>query len=153
MADMFTSTAPKLVTLRHVLQFLDPLWSICEQKQCIGSESVVYEARFDGTKVALKKPILFTSNDLDKFHKELQPLCTLEHLRLATLVAAHVRPTNYMFFFQFYERRNLAEKLHVEEWSPSVEEVLTISIQLVIWRLPLASGKLVIATEKKKKRK
>ncbi|KAJ8651175.1 hypothetical protein MRB53_004198 [Persea americana] len=57
-------------------------------------------------------------------------LSTLEHLRLATLVAAHVRPTNYMFFFQFYERRNLAEKLHVEEWSPSVEEVLTISIQL-----------------------
>eukprot|EP00268_Persea_americana_P010984 TRINITY_DN14529_c0_g1_i7.p1 TRINITY_DN14529_c0_g1~~TRINITY_DN14529_c0_g1_i7.p1 ORF type:complete len:590 (-),score=113.63 TRINITY_DN14529_c0_g1_i7:1511-3280(-) len=95
-----------------------------------GSESVVYEARLDGRQVAVKKPILSTSDDLDKFHRELQLLCTLDHPGLATLIAAHARPPNYMFFFQFYERRNLAEKLHVEEWSPSVEEALAISIQL-----------------------
>lgn len=39
-----------------------------------GAESVVYEAILDGKKVAVKKPILSTSEDIDKFHKELQLL-------------------------------------------------------------------------------
>ncbi|CAL5329161.1 unnamed protein product [Camellia sinensis] len=35
-----------------------------------------------------------------------------------------------MSFFKFYESLNLAEKLHVEEWNPSFDQVLTISVQL-----------------------
>ncbi|GMP47285.1 hypothetical protein CsSME_00015104 [Camellia sinensis var. sinensis] len=35
-----------------------------------------------------------------------------------------------MFFFKFYESLNLAEKLHVEEWNPTFDQVLTISVQL-----------------------
>ncbi|XP_042488109.1 protein kinase and PP2C-like domain-containing protein isoform X2 [Macadamia integrifolia] len=95
-----------------------------------GSESVVYEATLHGTKVAVKKPILSTSEDLDKFHKELQLLCKLDHPGIAKLVAANARPPDYMFFFQFYESRNLAEKLHLEEWSPGIYQVLKISLQL-----------------------
>ncbi|KAJ0042619.1 hypothetical protein Pint_18436 [Pistacia integerrima] len=95
-----------------------------------GAESVVYEAALDGRKVAVKKPILSTSEDLDKFHKELQLLCKLDHPGLAKMVAAHAKPPNYMFFFEFYESRNLSEKLHVEEWSPSVDQVLMIAVQL-----------------------
>ncbi|THG15705.1 hypothetical protein TEA_018291 [Camellia sinensis var. sinensis] len=41
------------------------------------AESVVYEAVLDGNKVAVKKPILSTSDHIDKFHKELQMLCEL----------------------------------------------------------------------------
>lgn len=41
---------------------------------CVGAESVVYGAVLDGRKVAVKKPILSTSEDIDKFHKELQLL-------------------------------------------------------------------------------
>lgn len=78
----------------------------------------------------MKKPILSTSEDLDKYHKELQLLCMLDQPGLATLVAAHARPPNYMFFFPFYECGNLAEKLHIEEWSPKVEEALGVAIQL-----------------------
>ncbi|KAL5546796.1 hypothetical protein UlMin_006483 [Ulmus minor] len=95
-----------------------------------GAESVVYEATLDGKKVAVKKPILSTSEDLDKFHKELQLLCMLDHPGLAKFVAAHAKPPNYMFFFEFYESPNLAEKLHVEEWSPSIDQVLMISLHL-----------------------
>lgn len=40
----------------------------------IGAESVVYEGTLDGKKVAVKKPILSISEDIDKFHKELQLL-------------------------------------------------------------------------------
>ncbi|XP_068666031.1 protein kinase and PP2C-like domain-containing protein [Aristolochia californica] len=95
-----------------------------------GSESVVYEATLDGRKVAAKKPVLSTSEHLDKFHSELQLLCTLDHPGLATLVAAHAKPPDYLFFFPFYEHGNLADKIHVEEWNPSIEQVVDIAIQL-----------------------
>ena len=39
-----------------------------------GAESIVYEGKLDGKKVAVKKPILSVSEDIDKFHKELQLL-------------------------------------------------------------------------------
>ncbi|XP_058003174.1 protein kinase and PP2C-like domain-containing protein isoform X2 [Hevea brasiliensis] len=95
-----------------------------------GAESVVYEGILDGRKVAVKKPILSTSDDIDKFHKELQLLCTLDHPGIAKLVAAHAKPPNYLFFFEFYESGNLAGKLHVEEWSPRIDQVLMITVQL-----------------------
>ncbi|XP_047320066.1 protein kinase and PP2C-like domain-containing protein [Impatiens glandulifera] len=95
-----------------------------------GAESVVYAGTLDGKKVAVKKPILSTSEDIDKFHKELQMLCKLEHRGLATLIAAHAKPPNYMYFFQLYESGNLADKLHVEEWTPTVPQVLTMAIHL-----------------------
>ena len=132
-----------------------------------GSESVVYEATLNGRRVAAKKPILSTSDDLDKFHKHLQLLwyisldpfekvsyfttfqhkvwffflliwwSNLDHPGVAKLVAAHAKPPNYLFFFEFYEAGTLAEKLHVEEWSPSVDQVLTITLQLGIWLISL----------------
>ncbi|KAL5743245.1 hypothetical protein ACOSQ2_026361 [Xanthoceras sorbifolium] len=95
-----------------------------------GAESVVYEAILDGKRVAVKKPILSTSHDLDKFHQQLQLLCQLDHPGLAKLLAAHAKPPNYMFFFEFFESPNLAEKLHVEEWSPRIDQVLIIAVQL-----------------------
>ncbi|KAI3806634.1 hypothetical protein L1987_22545 [Smallanthus sonchifolius] len=95
-----------------------------------GAESVVYDGTLDGKKVAVKKPVLSTSDDINKFHKELQLLCKLNHEGIATLVAAHARPPNYMFFFKFYEFGNLSQKLHVEEWSPSIDQALKITRQL-----------------------
>lgn len=49
---------------------------------------------------------------------------------MAKLLAAHAKPPNYMFFFEFYESGTLAEKLHVEEWSPSIDQALMITLQL-----------------------
>ncbi|KAL6272562.1 hypothetical protein ACE6H2_023254 [Prunus campanulata] len=95
-----------------------------------GAESVVYEAILDGKKVAVKKPILSTSEDLDKFHKELQLLCKLDHPGIAKLFAAHAKPPNYMYFFEFFEPPNLSEKLHMEEWSPNINQVLVVAVQL-----------------------
>lgn len=37
-----------------------------------------------------------------------------------------------MFFFEFYESLNLAEKIHAEEWSPGIDQVLMITVQLGI---------------------
>lgn len=95
-----------------------------------GAESVVYEATLDGKRVAVKRPVLSTSEDLDKFHKELQLLCKLDHTGLAKMVAAHSKPPHYMFFFEFYESPNLSEMLHVKEWTPSIDQVLIIAVRL-----------------------
>ncbi|KAI9093591.1 hypothetical protein K1719_027040 [Acacia pycnantha] len=95
-----------------------------------GAESVVYEGTLDGNKVAVKKPILSTTEDINKFHKELQLLCKLDHPGIATLIAAHAKPPNYLFFFKFYESLNLAQKLHLDEWIPSINHALMIIIQL-----------------------
>lgn len=95
-----------------------------------GAESVVYEAILDGKKLAVKKPILSTSEDIDKFHKQLQLLCKLDHPGIAKLVAAHARPPNYMLFFELYECGNLAEKLHVDEWVPTFDQVIHIALDL-----------------------
>ncbi|KAM3338178.1 protein kinase and PP2C-like domain-containing protein isoform X1 [Capsicum galapagoense] len=95
-----------------------------------GAESVVYEAILDGKRVAVKKPILSTSEHIDKFHKELQLLCTLDHWGIVKLVGAHAKPPNYMFFFEYYESGNLAGKLHVDEWSPSIRKALEIAARL-----------------------
>ncbi|KAF3791541.1 kinase and PP2C-like domain-containing protein [Nymphaea thermarum] len=94
-----------------------------------GSESVVYEATLAGKKVAAKKPVLSTSDDLNRFHTELQ-LIMMDYPGIATLSAAHARPPNYMFFFEFYEGGNLADALHVREWSPSIHQALSIMIAL-----------------------
>uniref|UniRef100_A0ACD5WVQ9 Uncharacterized protein n=2 Tax=Avena sativa TaxID=4498 RepID=A0ACD5WVQ9_AVESA len=95
-----------------------------------GSESTVYEARLRGERAAAKKPVLSTSDDLDKFHYQLQLLCELDHPGLAKLIAAHARPPNYLMFFEFFEPPNLADKIHVEEWSPSIQQVVNIASYL-----------------------
>ncbi|GJN18694.1 hypothetical protein PR202_gb05882 [Eleusine coracana subsp. coracana] len=95
-----------------------------------GSESTVYEARLGGERAAAKKPVLSTSEDLDKFHYQLQLLCKLDHPGLAKLIAAHAKPPNYLLFFDFFDPPNLADKIHVEEWSPSVQQVVSIANDL-----------------------
>ncbi|VAH60916.1 unnamed protein product [Triticum turgidum subsp. durum] len=56
--------------------------------------------------------------------------CELDHPGLAKLIAAHARPPNYLMFFEYFEPPNLADKIHVEEWSPSIQQVVTIASYL-----------------------
>lgn len=49
---------------------------------------------------------------------------------MATLLAAHARPPGYMFFFPLYESRNLADKIHVEEWNPEIHVAVGLAIRL-----------------------
>lgn len=67
------------VSFLVVLIFILYLWLVMVT---VGAESVVYEGTLDGMRVAVKKPILSTSEDINKFHKELQLLwyLSLYHL-------------------------------------------------------------------------
>ncbi|CAN1243541.1 Protein kinase and PP2C-like domain-containing protein [Linum perenne] len=89
-----------------------------------GAESVVYEAILNGAKVAVKKPILSTSEHIDKFHKELQLLCTLNHPG----ISRDVKPANMLLDENLYPhladfglaefKKNLAQ-VTVENWRSS----------------------------------
>lgn len=64
------------------------------------------------------------------FFDFLNKCSKLDHPGIATLIAAHAKPPNYMFFFKLYESSNLGHKLHVEEWAPTVNDALMITMQL-----------------------
>jgi hypothetical protein len=51
-----------------------------------GAESVVYEARVGGRSVAAKKPRLSTTNDMDRFHTELQILRSVFQLSFLLII-------------------------------------------------------------------
>jgi hypothetical protein len=64
---------------------------IGKDSPCAGSESTVYEARLGEERVAAKKPVLATSDDLDKFHYQLQLLWSVSFALLRhAFVAARV---------------------------------------------------------------
>lgn len=77
--EVLTPRLPVFLLGRWFLQWMDGV----TVKWCAGSESTVYEARLGGERVAAKKPVLATSEDLDKFHYQLQLLwsvsCSLSH--------------------------------------------------------------------------
>lgn len=95
-----------------------------------GAESVVYAATLRGMSVVAKKPRLSTSDDLDRFHLELQLLSGLRHPNIALLVAARAHPPEYLFLFPLYENGNLSHALHVLDWRPSLQQALRIARQL-----------------------
>lgn len=95
-----------------------------------GAESVVYEARYGGKSVAAKKPRLSTTDDMNRFHTELQILSKLDHSNIATLIGARAYPPDYYFLYDLYEHGNLGDALHVSEWRPSLQQVMTIATQL-----------------------
>ncbi|KAG0620159.1 hypothetical protein M758_4G194000 [Ceratodon purpureus] len=97
-----------------------------------GAESVVYEARYGGKSVAAKKPRLSTTDDMDQFHTELQILSKLDHPNIATLIGARAYPPDYYFLYDLYEHGNLGDALHVSEWRPSLQQVMTIATQLAM---------------------
>eukprot|EP00271_Cylindrocystis_brebissonii_P013221 TRINITY_DN328_c0_g1_i3.p1 TRINITY_DN328_c0_g1~~TRINITY_DN328_c0_g1_i3.p1 ORF type:complete len:581 (+),score=98.28 TRINITY_DN328_c0_g1_i3:367-2109(+) len=106
-------------------------YDVTNQKEIArGAESIVYRGSLDGQHVALKKPSLQTAADINRFHHELQLLSSLEHKCIANLRAARAHPSDYAFIFEYYERGNLADTLHVLDWKPTRQEVISVALQL-----------------------
>ena len=62
----------------------------------------MYEGRLDGKRVAIKKPILSTSDDLDKFHRELQILWLVPLFLSLALFTFNGSLFLFFFFFFFF---------------------------------------------------
>eukprot|EP00850_Spirogloea_muscicola_P023527 SM000364S13662 [mRNA] locus=s364:59070:63877:+ [translate_table: standard] len=95
-----------------------------------GAESIVYQGTYAGCQVAIKRPKLTTSEDIDNLHKELKLISHLQHPHIATLVAARAYPPDYSIVYELYEHGNLFNALHVREWQPTAQDVLRISLEV-----------------------
>ncbi|KAI5064100.1 hypothetical protein GOP47_0020770 [Adiantum capillus-veneris] len=113
---------PLAIVPKSSLTLLSPIAS--------GAESTVYQARFHGECLVAKKPRLQTSDDIDRYHTELQLLSKIDHPNIIKLVAAHAQPPDYFFLFPMYEQGNLSQALHIKEWSPPWEVIAKICLQL-----------------------
>jgi len=54
----------------------------------------------------------------------------LNHPNIVTLIGARAYPPDYYFLYQLYEHGNLGDALHVSDWRPSLQQVMTIATQL-----------------------
>jgi hypothetical protein len=54
----------------------------------------------------------------------------VEHPNVATLVGVRAYPPDYFFFYHLYENGNLGDALHEADWRPTLQQILTIAIQL-----------------------
>lgn len=67
-----------------------------------GSESVIRAGELDGAPVAIKKAIIRTPDDLQRYRKEVGILCTLQHDSIISLEAARALPPNYTMVLPRY---------------------------------------------------
>ncbi|RMZ57697.1 hypothetical protein APUTEX25_001897 [Auxenochlorella protothecoides] len=70
--------------------------------------------------VALKRPSLRTTTDLDAFRREVQLLGSLPHPNLVTLVGARLLPPGYFMLTALEAGGDAARLLHREGWRPSL---------------------------------
>lgn len=61
----------------------------------IGTESVIRAGELDGVPVAMKKAVIRTPADLQRFRKEIGILSSLRHSGIVSLLAARALPPTY----------------------------------------------------------
>lgn len=67
-----------------------------------GSESTIRAGTLNGTPVAIKKALIRSTNDLDRFRSEVRILASLRHDNVVPLRAARVIPPAYMMILPQY---------------------------------------------------
>ena len=85
-----------------------------------GGASTVYHGEWLGRRVAVKRPRLPTTADMDRFHAELQLLEALHgeaHIMPALVASAH--PPEYSIVFPLMENGTLEDLLHKQRCAPT----------------------------------
>lgn len=94
-----------------------------------GAESQVFTGIMDGKEVAIKKPVLRNSKDLERFRTEIKILSTLSHPNIVSLLGARMLPPQY-FIVMPNMGENLHTLLHDKGWRPTWVHMLEIGVQL-----------------------
>lgn len=94
-----------------------------------GAESRVFRGVHEMSSVAVKKPVIRNTMDLDRFRQEMKILAALDHDNVVPLLGARVLPPHY-----FMVMPNLVENMHVllheQGFRPKWTEIIDMGIQL-----------------------
>ena len=94
-----------------------------------GTESRVYHGTYHSRPVAIKKPILRTRQDLDRFRQELSIMATLRHPSITPLLGARVLPPDYYLVMPF-DGESYYQAIHEDGHQPSWQEIVELGCQL-----------------------
>ncbi|GMH40224.1 hypothetical protein BSKO_08128 [Bryopsis sp. KO-2023] len=94
-----------------------------------GAESRVFGGTLGTFPVAVKKPVIRNTMDLDRFRQEIKILSVLDHDNVVPLLGARMLPPNY-FMVMPNLGENMHSLLHTQGFRPSWSEIIDCGIQL-----------------------
>ncbi|OUS43127.1 Serine/threonine protein phosphatase [Ostreococcus tauri] len=92
-----------------------------------GPLSTVFYGRFGARAIAIKRPKLRTTRELDRYHAELRMMLTLEHENVVRAVGASAKPPNYELFYEFMDNGAATEAMYAHGWTPTWQAVLRLA--------------------------
>ena len=92
-----------------------------------GPLSTVYYGRFGKRAIAIKRPKLRTTREIDRYHAELGLMLELAHEHVVAVVGARAAPPNYELFFPFMENGAVDELMYGHGWTPTWQAVLKLA--------------------------
>ena len=105
--------------------------AVCSSEVALGpriaetTSGVVQEAVWRGQAVVVKLPAIRSSQDLERFRRELRAMAALRHPNVIRPLGARALPPNY-FLLLPREGDSLHIKLHEAGWRPDWKELLEV---------------------------
>ena len=94
------------------------------------SSGFVRTGTYKGARVAVKMPTLRTTDDLDRFHKELAVHLSFDHPNLMPIVGAVAHPPKYAFVMPL-ARASLSDVVHRGVEGPrSMQEIVSLAMDI-----------------------
>ena len=94
-----------------------------------GAESRIFRGTYLFRSVAIKKPIIRTSFDLERFRDELRIMASLNHPSIVSVLGACALPPNYSMILSL-ENSSYYDALYDEGYRPDWREVMKLGRQL-----------------------
>lgn len=92
-----------------------------------GPLSVVFYGRYRDEAIAIKRPKLRTTREIDRYHAELGLMLEARHENVLGVVGARAAPPNYELFFPFMENGAVDEVVYEQGWTPTWQAVLKLA--------------------------
>ena len=92
-----------------------------------GPLSVVFYGRYRDEAIAIKRPKLRTTREIDRYHAELGLMLEARHENVLGVVGARAAPPNYELFFPFMENGAVDEVVYKQGWTPTWQAVLKLA--------------------------
>ncbi|CAG9460345.1 unnamed protein product [Pedinophyceae sp. YPF-701] len=80
--------------------------------------------------VAIKKAVMASSEDLERYRIELKAMASLSHPNVLRLLGAQALPPNYTLVLEFAAGGSLENALHAAGWRPGPRDAVSVALQL-----------------------